>query len=176
MNDFYCFFKIWNWFRVGFSQFQDALKWKHTLWNILNQDGLKISKLQSDADLQQKFNTSNPLEGKDKEGLEILSLTNRVTLELLEWKHKVSVLLPWKIRWVNRFDLQMMRVFKTEQTLTAACWPGPSDTWCLSHRAHRGRETRNYAGAQCLQPERPTRSLPVAAPDPWGTYETRAQY
>lgn len=44
--------------------------------------------------LQEQFNTSDPLEGQDQERLQALSLTDWVTLELLERTQEVFVLLP----------------------------------------------------------------------------------
>lgn len=44
--------------------------------------------------LQYELNASDSLEGKCKERLETLSLTHWLLLKLLEYKHKVFVLLP----------------------------------------------------------------------------------
>lgn len=46
--------------------------------------------------LEDEFNTSNSLEGKDEERFEALSLANRVTLKPLHCKVEVSVLLSNK--------------------------------------------------------------------------------
>lgn len=78
---------------VSFRMFWNEKEKTHKCWLINHWISFDLT---SAAYLQQKFHTSDSLEGQDQEGLEPLPLTHRVTLELLQHGQKIPVLLPWQ--------------------------------------------------------------------------------
>lgn len=89
MNGLDCFFKIQNTVRSWISQLEDTLKSNPTEASAAFYSDYSFNKYSTymatyilNTYLKDEFDTSNSLEGEDKEGLEALSLTYRVTLEL----------------------------------------------------------------------------------------------